>query len=129
MLVNDQTEQDELIGWLQGLRGLSESELLVAASPEALAKLQRLVATCIEGGTLPADPTPEEFADIVATLRENERQWSQFLGTALLQAEDAIPAKGREVAAAAMDLFAENCPWLLLREVARAQAASYRSGT
>jgi hypothetical protein len=120
---------DELIAWLHQVGDLPDEEILHAASPDSVAKLAQLLVHCVQGGAMQPNPTPEEFLDIVRTLRDNYRSWNQLLGDTLLQVTAVVAMKGTSVAVAVMEEFASNCPWLPLREVAQVQAANYRATT
>jgi hypothetical protein len=121
-----ESEFSQQVEWFHQLSRQPVDQLALQATEENRALFVRYVSTSLPNHAPPECQSPEEFARTVVALRDNERQWSRALMSALMMADDQYKAQGWQSAVAALQSFAESCPWKLFEEVARDQACNYR---
>jgi len=59
----------------------------------------------------------EEFAQLVADLRSNEKAWSRHLGDVILKAHDQRDAGDMVGAREMLSSFRASCPWRMFAEI------------
>ena len=120
------TNTDKLIAWLHKMAKLSTVELTGRFDEASRLSLTRLVEECIPVCPVPSDLDADEFADWILGLRKSEGEWNRALGAAILKAEDAGERGDSAVGAEGLTVFAAECPWLPLREIAQREASRHR---
>lgn len=121
-----ESELSQHTEWFHEFAKQSLDQLALQATEENRALFSQYVNSSLPKHTPPSDQAPEEFAHAVIELRENERQWNQALMSALVRADDHHRAQDWQSAVAALQSFAESCPWKLFAEVAQDQACNYK---
>lgn len=119
-------DRDRLFGILHSLAEKSRSELESGFTETHVLAVRELVTKFLAGCELPAEFTATSFADAVYELRANERAWSQRLGDTIITAEDKLQVGDEDGAIAILDDYAEQCPWLSLREIAEIEKENFR---
>ncbi|MBV7544397.1 hypothetical protein [Acidovorax sp. sic0104] len=120
------TNTDELMGWLHNMAERSASELIDHFDEKDRCSLSKLVEQCVPVRLVPDDLNAEEFADWIHGLKASEKEWNRNLGARILKAENLSEGGDRAKGAECLAEFAQECPWLPLREIAQIEAARLR---
>lgn len=118
--------RDQQVEWFHSLAALPDSDLYAWAHSSNGADLLTFVKLHLPGVGAPNLSNAAEVASAVRSLRQNEKAWNRSLMQALADADDE---HGRGASTSARDRllsFANECPWLLFKEVANNQASHYR---
>jgi hypothetical protein len=121
----DENERDALFGTLHELAEMPRDQLKRQKSQSTLAIVKRLLLCCWVNKSFPRDMSPDEFADFVYQLREEERVWSSKLGGLIVAAEDKMAAGDSSSTKEYFDYFLARCPLKSLREIALIERASF----
>jgi hypothetical protein len=127
--MNDEAEsrRDQEIEWFHSFSEQPAAAIAEQAKEANRERVAAFVASNLPDFSLPLKLSAEQFAEAVRELRENKSQWNRSLMGALIRADDLVASLGACAAAASLESFAASCPWMLYAEVARNQAAQYRS--
>ena len=110
--VAEETRRKASTEWFHGLANHARGEIAHRCSSESVARLQEHVALCLTGQQVPEQLTPEQFAEVVHDLRDNELEWERAWLNAAVMADDLLLAGQAEEAVHALSAFARTCPWI-----------------
>lgn len=113
--------------WFHQFAKQSTEQIAIQATENNRTLFRRYVIASLPGHTPPSEQSPEQFACAVVDLRENERKWNQALMSAIIHADDLYKSHDSQGAVAALESFADSCPWKLFHDVAKNHASNYRS--
>jgi hypothetical protein len=118
--MRDDTDKiDYLIDRLHKYAELNPTLLQEQCNDESIEFVRDLVIACWQKSVPPERLTPQEFADLIYKLREEEKEWSKKLGIMLLASEDSIHEGNKEVALEYFEYFFEHCPCTSLSNIAK----------
>jgi hypothetical protein len=95
----------------------------LSSAAGVLENVLRVFAPTLKGPT-----KRDEVLRCIATIRQLEKSWNQRLGNTLIDAGEAKKRNDLEAALAALDQFAEQCPWSPFSKIALEQRANYAAG-
>lgn len=121
--VDEGTRRKASTEWFHELAELGREEIAGRWTPEIERRLAVHVALCLRDVGMPAVRTPEQFAEVVLDLRDNESGWNRATMAAIIRADDLVLAGQKEEAVHVLDAFAASCPWVLFCEVVQDQAS------
>lgn len=114
-----------LVDWFHAFAKQSIEQLAQLANEENRSRFLQYVTESLPGHAPPGALPPEDFAQAVVALRDNERTWNQALMAALIDADDLHRNGATQESVEYLKVFADSCPWKRFAEVARRQAAAY----
>ena len=120
-------ELSKQIEWFHQFAKQTMDRLTLQATEENCLLFEQYVIASLPNHRPPFGQSPEQFADAVVKLRDNERQWNQGLMSAMVAADDLYQSKDWQGAYATLVTFAASCPWQLFRDVALTQADNYQN--
>ncbi|MDX1914885.1 MAG: hypothetical protein SFU55_04810 [Methylophilus sp.] len=118
--------RDEFFGILHELAEKTRQELESSFTESNVLAIRQLVKEFLVDCELPNEFTASSFADIVTTLRENERAWSRKLGEIIIIVEDKMRVGDKTEAIDTLGRYVDQCPWLSLREIAKIEQENFR---
>lgn len=124
--MSHELDVDQLIGWLHENAAVPLDGLAASVNEEQRCTLLALISTCFPSTILREGLSPEEFAQTVYALRENEGEWNRALANAILKADELYSRQDRAGAVEELHQFARQCPWLPYQEIALNQLERYK---
>jgi len=118
-------KRDQMFGKLHQLAALEYSELKEQYSADNINFLYSLVSEFWLTRAASKDLTPEEFAELIMTLREEEKEWSRKLGQMLIAVEDLSEDGNTDKIEEYFDYFINKCPCVSLVSLAKIEKNNY----